>query len=73
MSCSLCKQPEVDNVEFECGNGAGMTATLRLCESHFKEYEKDEYTFQDKHAELLDKMAYEDLIDHADMLRDGGL
>ena len=70
MNCSLCKQPSVDELAFEGGNNAELSMTMRLCEDHLKEYEKDEWLFRDKHAEKIDDGCYERLIDHADMLRE---
>lgn len=68
MTCSLCKQPEVDSVEFEGGNNAEFSMTMRLCESHFTEYEKDELAFRDKHSELIDNECYEELLCSAEIL-----
>lgn len=70
MSCSLCKQPDVDELEFEGGNNAELSMIMRVCEEHWQEYEKDEWKFRDKYAEKIDLGCYERLIDHADMLRD---
>lgn len=70
MTCSLCKQPEVDSLEFEGWNNAELSMVMRLCEAHFAEYEKDEYAFQTKYAEKIDEGCYEALIDRADALRD---
>jgi hypothetical protein len=70
MSCSFCKEPMVDSFETEAGNNAELSVDVQLCEKHFREYEMDEYALLSKHAAKIDDMAYERLIDHADMMRD---
>lgn len=70
LTCSLCKQPEVETLEFEGGNNAELSMQMHVCEIHLAEYDKDENKFQDKYAEKIDDGCYERLIGHADMLRD---
>lgn len=70
MSCSLCKQPAVDSREFEGGNNAEFSMIMEMCETHFQEYEKDEFAFMDKYTSQIDDGCYERLIDRADALRD---
>lgn len=72
MSCSFCRNPEVDSFETEAGNNAEFPVEVKLCEEHFREYEMDEYALLSKHAAQIDDMAYERLIDQADMMRDDG-
>lgn len=62
MSCTFCKEPSVESFEVEGGNNAELTCEISLCESHFKEYEKDEYTFLTQHAQLIDELCYDALI-----------
>lgn len=70
MSCLICKQPEVDSLEFEGGNNAELSMFFPVCEAHFKEYEHDEWKFRDKYGDKIDDGCYERLIDRADMMRD---
>jgi hypothetical protein len=70
MSCAICKQPEVDQIEFEAGNNAEFPVSFPVCENHWNECEKDEWAFRDKYGEKIDEMAYERLIDHADAMRE---
>ncbi len=70
MSCALCKQPEVDRLEFEAGNNAEFPVSVPVCQAHWDECEKDEWAFRDKYGEKIDAMAYERLIDQADSRRE---
>jgi hypothetical protein len=71
--CSLCSNVSVDSFETEAGNNAEIPVTVNLCEEHWTDYEKDEDGFMDRNAEKFDEMAYDQMIDHADMLKDDGL
>lgn len=68
--CSVCKKHSVDSMEFEGGNNAEFSMIFEMCQEHWDEYEKDEYAFRDKYAELIDNECYERLIDQADALRE---
>jgi hypothetical protein len=66
MSCSLCKNPTVETLDFEAGNNAEFASFVRVCEVHLDEYDKDEWAFRDKYAAKIDDLAYESLIDIAE-------
>src|SRR6266705_841488 len=66
MKCDLCKEPVVETLEFEGGNNADLSTILGLCEAHLAEYDKDEYAFQQKYADKINKGCYEQLISNAE-------
>jgi len=70
MSCAICKQPEVESLDFEAGNNAEVPVSVRVCQSHLDEYDKDEYAFHDKYADRIEELAAEKWVDLADHLRD---
>ncbi len=59
MTCTFCKEPAVDSLEFETGNGAEYGVTVDLCEAHFKEAEDTGYDFEVKYAEPILECLYE--------------
>jgi len=70
MTCSICKEPSVDSLEFETGNNAKHQTTVNLCEAHMKEAEETGYDFEQKYAEQILECLYEDWRDLGDALRD---
>lgn len=70
MSCRICKQTEVDRLEFEAGNNAEVPVSFPVCEHHWNECEADEWAFRDKYGDDIEQMAAEHWIDLADSLRD---
>ena len=71
--CCLCRDRSVESFDTDAGNNAEISVTVNLCEEHWQEYEKDEDAFMDRTAEKFDTMAYDQMVDHADMLKDDGL
>lgn len=70
MSCFVCKQPEIDRLEFEAGNNAEVQVSMPVCQTHWDECEQDEWAFRDKHADRIEQEAAEHLVDLADHYRD---
>lgn len=67
--CSLCKEPAIESIEFECGNNAENSVAMYLCQNHLDEYDKDEYAFQSKYADKIEGEWMEDMLSYADSLR----
>ena len=70
MSCGICKQNQVEYLEFEAGNNAEVAVSFPVCENHLEEYDKDCYGFQDKYGDQIEARAAEKWVDLADALRD---
>ena len=70
MSCSFCKHPSVENMEFEAGNNAEVPVSFPVCQPHLDEFDKDEWAFRDKYGDKIEDMAAEHWVDLADSLRD---
>jgi|SRR5580704_3909917 hypothetical protein len=69
--CDLCTNPAVNEVDFECGPGANYSASIAMCDDHFKEMEgMDDYDFQSKYSDIIETHWGDRMIDQADMLRD---
>ena len=68
MSCALCKQPDVDSLDFETGNNAEYSVSVRLCEGHMKEAEDAGYDFEEKYAEQILEELYESWRGQADAI-----
>lgn len=69
MVCELCKQPDIDSLEFEAGNNAEYMVSIPLCEAHLKEEEETGYDFRKKYGEQIEEALYESWRNQADALR----
>jgi hypothetical protein len=62
----LCNEPMVDTLEFEAGNNAEVPVQVPLCDAHLREAEELDYDFQVKHADKIEALADEVLIERMD-------
>lgn len=57
--CDLCREPAVETLDFETGNGANYGVSVRLCEVHLQEADETGYDFESKYAEQILECLYE--------------
>jgi hypothetical protein len=69
MTCQLCKESDIDSLEFEAGNNAEYMVSIPLCEAHLKEEEETGYAFREKYGEQIEEALYESWRRQADALR----
>lgn len=68
MKCSFCLK-EVDNLgelEFEAGNNAEISVSIKACDKCYEEDSENSSAFQSKHSRIIERYASEKWADAID-------